>query len=388
MTKQNETISDKNANFNMLDLDTSSLTKLELLYFKMMRARGAVPFVKGRPGEAKTAIIRSISKKLGLQYIDIRLSQIDEIVVTGYPHTSDDGKSFDFVTPAWALRANSTPSIICFEEYNRAKLEQRNAAMQIMAEREVGMNLKLNDNVLIIATGNLGEEDGTDVEEIESAQRGRLATIKHKLTIADWKEGYANENVHELILAFIDANPDAFYKYEREDVSDSYASARSWDYLSRYIISNYGTMATQNTNLPQLINDLRQIGKSYVGTTSNKFIKYIEQMSRISILDILNRFDEIKKMASAFSRPMVSEYLTQLADDKMDIEALSKAQVDNLNKFLKTVSDDDELVSFFRKIVEKIDFMAVKLNPSIMNNTKVIIDSFPKIKSRMKTRNT
>jgi len=352
----------------------SKLTKRQKLYFQMMVAKGAVPFVKGRPGEAKTASIRAIARKLGYEYIDIRLSQIDEVVVTGFPTVDNNGETYSFKVPQWAVKANEKPTIICFEELNRARLEQRNAAMQIMCEREVGMNFKLNDNVLMIATGNLGEEDGTDVEEIESAQRGRLATIRHELTIDEWEQDFAKDNVHPMILNFVKANPAYFYKYEGDD-ADSYACARSWDYLSKFLIEN-------KVEDSDIVDYLMMVGKSYVGSSVQPLIRYIEQMRSISVKDILNRYPEVREVAKKFTRPQISEYLMNLQE--MTIEKLKPTQVENLIAFLGDIKDDDELVNFFVKIVGQLDYAACKRDEKNMKNTRQIMNTFPDIKARIK----
>jgi hypothetical protein len=39
-----------------------------------------------------------------------------------------------------------------------------------LLEREIGTAFKFNDNVLMMSSGNLGDEDGTDVEEFDSEQ--------------------------------------------------------------------------------------------------------------------------------------------------------------------------------------------------------------------------
>jgi hypothetical protein len=362
----------------MSKVNTNNLTKLERVYWMMIQSKGAVPMLKGRPGEAKTAILRTIAKKLNLQYIDIRLSQVDEVVVTGFPAVNEDGKTFSFRTPDWATKANSQPTLICFEEYNRARLEQRNAAMQIMCEREVGMNLKLNDDVYMVATGNLGEEDGTDVEEIEAAQKGRLATIRHNLTIQDWEDGYAAENVHPLVLSFVKSNPQYFYKYEGDEV-DSYASARTWDYLSMFIKTNFGD---KNVNYSELVDVLMTVGKSYVGSSITPLIRYITQMQQVSVKDILKKYDDVRDVVKGFNRPQVSEYLLNLSE--MSPEKMKEGEVDNLIKFLKDINDDDELVNYFMKIVAMLDYASCEKNKDAFKNTSRVVNTFPDIKERMK----
>lgn len=374
--------------------DLSKLTKKEKLYFSMMAAKGAVPLIKGRPGEAKTAIIKSIAKKVGwrtdeskpfeygMQLIDIRLSQIDEVVVTGYPAANPDGVTYSFRIPDWAKRANEKPTIIVFEEYNRAKLEQRNAAMQIMCEREVGMNWKLNDDVYMVATGNLGEEDGTDVEEIEAAQKGRMATIRHSLTIPEWEEGYATEHVHSLVLSFLKTNPQWFYKYENDE-SDSYASARTWDYLSKFIITNFGKT---EPNLKEISDAMLMVGKAYVGNTITPFIRYIEQMQNVSVKDIINRYDQVKQHVAGFTRPQITEYLTNLST--FDIEKWNDQQLGNVVQFLKDIEDDDEKINFMIKIVDKLDIVKCKKDPESYKNTKFITNEFASLKTRIKSHHS
>lgn len=367
---------------NTFTPDTSKLTKKELMYWMMIRTHGAVPYLIGRPGDAKTAILRSIADKLGLQLIDLRLSQIDEVVVTGLPTEDKNGESFSFKVPAWALKANSAPTLIVFEEVNRARLEQRNAAMQIWAEREVGMNLKLNKTVFMAATGNLGDEDGSDVEMLESAQKGRLATIRHSLTIKDWEDGFAKENVHPLVLSFVNAQPQYFYKYEGDE-ADAYASPRSWTYLSNFIKTNFGD---KNVNYSSLKDAMLMVGKAYVGSSINPFIRYIEQLEQFTIQDILKDYDAVRPMVKKFTRPQISEFLTNLAE--INVEKLKDSEVDNIIKFTKDIKNDDELMNYFIKLVHAMQISSMEKDKNSIKNTARIINAHQGIKERLVKINT
>ncbi len=110
-------------------------------------------------------------------------------------------KVSNFAVPHWAYSANQSPTIIHFEELNRASLFVRNAALQILLEREIGQ-FKFNDNVLMLASGNLGDEDGTDIEELDSALNNRLIHISHSLNLNDWIQNFGAENSphHRLFL--------------------------------------------------------------------------------------------------------------------------------------------------------------------------------------------
>ena len=127
-----------------------TLTAKEKKYFAVMWAKYGVLNITSKPGVAKSAIGRSIAQKTGFRYIDIRLSMIDETDVGLYPDVStidSDGvsvKCLDFVVPRWAIEANKQPTIIHFEELNRASQQVRNAALQILLERQIGTDFVFN----------------------------------------------------------------------------------------------------------------------------------------------------------------------------------------------------------------------------------------------------
>jgi MoxR-like ATPase len=118
---------------------------------------------------------------------------VDETDVGLYPSLSEidmDGEMVKCLISLclWAVEANKRPTIIHFEELNRASQQVRNAALQILLEREIGTAFKFNDNVLMMSSGNLGDEDGTDVEEFDSALNNRLIHINHTLDVQEWLE--------------------------------------------------------------------------------------------------------------------------------------------------------------------------------------------------------
>ena len=138
-----------------------NLTEKERKYFAMMWAKYGVLFISSKPGVAKSAIGRSIAEKMGFAYLDMRLSMSDESDFK-YPYLEDgvfEGKAIKvsgYAVPKWAYEANQRPTLIHFEELNRAPQFVRNAALQILLEREIG-EFKFNNNVIMMASGNLGD---------------------------------------------------------------------------------------------------------------------------------------------------------------------------------------------------------------------------------------
>ena len=272
--------------------------------------------------------------------MDIRLSMVDETDVGLYPNVSEvdvDGKKvkcLDFVVPRWAIEANKQPTIIHFEELNRASQQVRNAALQILLERQIGTDFKFNDNVLMMSSGNLGDEDGTDVEEFDSALNNRLVHIDHTLDFKDWVEDFAKDNVHPMLVSYLTAHPEHMYK--ASDNAKGYATPRSWTMMSEFIVANYGMDSSPREFLPLL----REVAAGYVGNSAMKFLQYCEDMMNVSIWDVLNNYDKVKNDLKKYNRDKNSELIQTLKE--IDINTLTNAQIDNCVKFLKNVGDDEK----------------------------------------------
>jgi hypothetical protein len=316
------------------------LTTKEKEYLAIMWPKYGVLNITSKPGVAKSAIGLSIANKLGMRYIDIRLSMVDETDVGLYPAVSEivvDGKSIkclDFVVPRWAIEANRQPTIIHFEELNRASQQVRNAALQILLERCIGMDFNFNDNVLMMSSGNLGDEDGTDVEEFDAALNNRLIHIDHVLGVDEWLENFAIDKCHSLVVGYIKAHPEQIYKTSEN--SKGYATPRSWTMLSHFITRNFGKNASPRDFLPLL----KKVSHGYIGNSAMKFVQYCEDMLNISIQDVINNYDGIKKDLEKYNRDKNSELIQSLKE--IDISTLNEKQLVNITKFLDRVGDDEK----------------------------------------------
>ncbi len=339
-----------------------NLTEKEKKYFAIMWAKYGVLFISSKPGVAKSAIGRSIAEKMGFAYLDMRLSMSDESDFK-YPYLEDgmfDGKPIKvsgYAVPKWAYEANQRPTLIHFEELNRAPQFVRNAALQILLEREIG-EFKFNSNVIMMASGNLGDEDGTDVEEFDSALNNRLIHIPHSLSVDEWLGDFAADGCHKLITSFIKAHPEQMYKTSEN--TKGYATPRSWTMLSKFITENWGMDASPREFLPLL----KEVASGYVGNSAMKFIQYCEDMLNISIQDVLNDYDRIKKDLEKYNRDKNSELIQSLKE--IDITKLSDKQLDNCVKFLNNVGDDEK-TAYLLYILDNIaDVTAPKMKKFLL----------------------
>lgn len=375
--------------------DLSDLNKKEITYFRMMIAKSGVLFLTSAPGIAKSAMQRCLADKMkkveivynekgridmeksgkligtSLYYLDLRLAMLDETDVGLFPdkkemtvteHGAQVVRAFlDHIVPKWAYLANNRPrkkkskedglpycgALIHFEELNRAPLAVRNAALQILLERCIGFEFEFNDDVFMVSTGNLGEEDGTDVEEFDSALNGRLIHIEHTLSFGEWVEYFAKDNIQSIIISYLTAHPDMFYlgKKSRSEKDKSYASPRTWTFLSDYITANCGF----NSSPHRWIEFVQSVGHGFIGSANTKFLRYVRDVLKISIRDIITRYPELQAKGTKFTRDKKSELLQDLRG--VDIKKLKPNEIENIKLFMLDLGDD-EISAYMLKILD------------------------------------
>jgi len=331
---------------------------------RIVMSNAGVLFLEGKPGIGKTAIMEALADKHNLLFTDLRLAQIDSSEVGGIPKSfvekmevhgeSVDEHYFKYCLPNWAIRANKATSIknhktgknysgalIFFDELNRASLETRNASLQILNEKKIGDSFKFNDNVYMASAGNLGDEDGTEVEEFDSALWNRLVPMRYELTFGEWKNQFAAANVNPFIVEFLEGRPEFMWKKDSKDVEKSYATPRSWTNLSKIV--------GKDADIDETLMVATDFGSMYVGSSINQFLRFLQDRKAISLKDILARFSKIEPQVKVLNRARHSEIFAEMKKQKLiDLKA---AQVANFIGFMK-LCDDDEKASFIGHVLE------------------------------------
>ena len=349
----------------------ATLTARERKYFMTMWPKSGVLYITSKPGIAKSAIARTIADKMGFRYMDMRLSMNDESDFK-FPYLRDgkyDGREIKVsgtAVPEWAYEANQQPTIIHFEELNRAPQFVRNAALQILLERQIG-DFKFNNGVLMLASGNLGDEDGTDVEEFDNALNNRLIHFSHTLGTDEWIDGYAKDNIHGVIVSYIKAYPEKLYQNPTENTK-AYATPRSWTFLSDFITQNFGKDASPKEFLPYV----QEVAHGYIGNSAQRFLQYCQEMINITIQDIIDRYDKIEKELDKYNRDKNSELINSLKEH--DIKKMSDKQLANVTKFLNRVGED-ELTAYLLHVLDNVpDVSDAKVKKFMQSFREVLIN--------------
>jgi hypothetical protein len=325
----------------------STLSKYEKMLWDVTKSRGAVPLLLGSPGTGKSAIFKTIADKLGLQYIDLRLSTLDETDLGIFPskeiYTDENGKTHKYVEhlyPHWAVISNEKPTLIHFEEINRTTNAKRNACLQILNEKTMGYSFKFNDNVFFVSSGNLGIADGTEVDELENAILNRFAIFEHRMTYDYWYENYGKKNVNPIITSFLKDNTEEFNMPVRSRSSEStmsvyagcFPSPRSWDNFSKYIKSNNVDLYKKDE-----LNDVRVILNGFVGTiASEKFYNYVKDRNRVTLHNIIDEYDKYETEIEQLDRVQREGIFSDISKRKLFSDEFSDKQYKNIKRFINS----------------------------------------------------
>ena len=336
------------------------------LIWDIVRTQSGILYIEAPSGVFKTASIYQLAKSLNMNLIDFRLSSVDDVDLGLFPDKTknNEGTFMDFVPPLWAHQANQAPTIILFDELDKADETKYHAALQIFNERKIGYNFSFNDNVYFIACGNPGGRD------FGSALKNRIIKLNWEelfihcdTNLFDyWCENYANKNLPPLIVEFLNDNKQIFItsqdSIEQLGATDVYPSPRSWTFLANYVKTNF-TMSPKITN--EFIKHIGFIAKSYVGEAAVLLVEWLQNGNFITASIIIDDFNGVKNNEIVTQKLKNSSLLIKLLGDiekevclvngNYFMESLNEGQIENIVQFLKFIPDDKR-VSFIKKIIE------------------------------------
>lgn len=174
--------------------------------------------IEGEAGLGKTQTIEQIAQELGYQFIKVNLAQTEECgdilgmpltefkvvkdnsavwvnkntlnkaLEAGYKQTTET--RMGYAAPAWVPK-NNQPTILVFDDYNRATPMIMQAVMEIISRNEY-ISWKLPDFTYLFLTSN-PENGDYNVTVTDAAQRSRYITLKADFDVNTWAI-WAEEN--------------------------------------------------------------------------------------------------------------------------------------------------------------------------------------------------
>ena len=302
--------------------------------------------VHGCPGLGKSSIVRSVCEERGIDFIDVRLAQLEPADIKGLPVPNREEKCMDwFVNGTWPRDPNGK-GIIFLDEITSADRSIQVAAYELVLDRRLGKLYKVPDGYLIVAAGN-NTTDRAVATTMSSALSNRFMHFELKDNSEDWLEwAYAN-NLHPSVTGFIKYKPGMLFNMEGENLERGWPSPRSWQRVWQMCL------------IYKDANDLllRKMVYGLVGNGAGvEFMEFYKLNSQFDdVLDILTnpdrKFTMPEKLDQKYAICSAVIYLVWRGKDEED----QKARLDGFFRISMQLSPDFATMIFSAAMTGKND---------------------------------
>ena len=194
-------------------------------------------FIWGAPGVGKSSIVKQISTKKDVGFIDLRLALMDPTDLKGIPFFDKDTHSALWAPPAFLPREGE--GILFLDELNSAPPSVQASAYQLILDRKVG-EYELPDGWAIVAAGNREGDRGVTYR-MPAPLANRFVHFEMDIDTNEWRDwGYKN-NLDERILSYIAYKNEHLFTFDATSDTKSFATPRSWEYVDSILKSDLDT---------------------------------------------------------------------------------------------------------------------------------------------------
>jgi hypothetical protein len=310
----------------------------------------AIPFIRSSPGVGKSQAVKQFADELGIKFLDVRCSQLDSTDFRGIPVPDMKDKVTRWIPPEFLpfkgmTMWEGTSGILFLDEINRARPDVLQAIFQLVLDRKVGL-YDLMDDWYIVAAGNHGDADGTDVIELDAALKNRFMIMDIEHELEPWVKWAEANAIHDDIIVFLKSKPNWLY-HTAESENDLLVTPRSWEKFSRIIAQNEGVM--------DIIKVTALIGIDIIGAAQGHLIKYLETKETLSGKDILNKYHEpeIAERVANMTRDMIYSLKEDIILTIVKQKEINPKHVKNFHDFGNNALEKDNFIAMFRDLASR-----------------------------------
>jgi hypothetical protein len=206
---------------------------------KLVIKANLVALVRSAPGCGKSTIIKDIAKELDMDFLDVRLAQMEAVDLGGLVYPDKEGITFshlplDLFPLKEIHRKPEKPVLILLDELTSCAPDVQVSAYRLILDRQIG-NYNLHNNVYLVAAGNR-ETDNAVVNPMSSALVSRMVHLNLDVDNKSWIKWASNNDIDSRIIAFINYSGllSTFDKFEKQDTL-TYATPRTYEMLSKLV---------------------------------------------------------------------------------------------------------------------------------------------------------
>lgn len=174
--------------------------------------------IEGEPGSGKSSILKTLKKQMGDKYeyiyIDVPLKDIPDIALSMPDHETQTTKAF--INEIWKGKDPTKPKVIMLDEIFKGTPYVQLMMNRLLLEKTVG-DYNLPEGSIVYGTTNFATDGVGD--KTNGHTNSRVARIQmRKPTQTEWTSWAINNNINEVVLAWIGQNPAVFSSYKDSEV--------------------------------------------------------------------------------------------------------------------------------------------------------------------------
>lgn len=181
----------------------------------------------GPPGVGKSQVTAQVAKKLGCQFLDLRLPLLDSVDLRGIPTTNNG-------TTKWlppSFLPTKGKGFLFLDELVQGQQIVQAAASQLILDRRIG-EYTLPDGWYVLAAGNR-ETDRAATNKMPSHIANRFVHVQFEIDLDDWLSWAAQNNIDPSVFAFLNMRPDLLHQFNPAE--KAFPSPRSWEFVSKIV---------------------------------------------------------------------------------------------------------------------------------------------------------
>jgi hypothetical protein len=221
---------------------TSKKTRIDTITLKPSQTKNALKhailaqrptFLWGPPGIGKSSILKQIAEELGMDFEDVRLSQMapDDIKGIPFPVEDEEGrKSVRWIPPHFLPRDKNARTLILLDEMNAAVPTIQAAAYQLVLDRRIGEHV-LPEGCMVIAAGNRETDKGATYR-MATPLMNRFVHLEMRVDFDDWQSFAISKMYHRDVVGFITFQKGKLFEFDPSSASRGFPTPRSWQFVS------------------------------------------------------------------------------------------------------------------------------------------------------------
>lgn len=334
--------------------------------------------VSGNHGIGKSEIITQFADEANLHIEVLYLSQNEVADLVGIPFIDKENgvQVTKWSEPIWLNRLNEASSkqgkrcMVFLEELNRAPIDVRQSALQLVLEKRIHEHYLPSKNGETFIVSSINPSDNYQVDDLDPALLDRFLNLEVTADASAWLEWAKKNKVNEQVIDFISSSPKDLCTYPKDNSKG--ATPRSWYKL--------GEMLNNTKNIPDEF--LMAICSGTIGKNlAAKFFNFYKNTYQVVSVKILrNMFEShkkdfqesvkaFKKLSSNLEVIRISDLLEDLLQE---INEMEEKDYSLLNVFLYSVPSEIG-ITFLRKlkVANKEDFLNLVKSDTELNNKEL-----------------